>query len=364
MSSGTILISDATYKQSIALARYLKEANPCCHIVGCTKYLSKFQGLYQHFYHQFYDDFVVGPFAEKIQEISHVLAIPVGVFSTKILLSINHPQAVLPPALSFETAMSREDTFILGRKLKIKVPKTYYPVSFDGLLTIPIPFPWIMKGVLDSDKNIIHVVKNIHQARKRFYAIQHYFSQKDKPPIVQEYAPGHTIVFNAFYQNGVLKRFFIYRPIRQLPITGGICTAAETLDHPLALECGKKVLDALNWNGSASVEFKENQETGELTLLKIDPKLSSSLEIGLAAGVNFGDLLLRSIKGEDIPFSREYAKIKFYWPFQGDLVSIFNSRKWGQYREYFQDDYMTNVRTDGVILNAVNLFKAPFLPYN
>lgn len=356
MSGGTILISDATYRQSIALALYLKAADPSYHIVGVTKPTSRFQNAYQSMFHRFYDNFVVGAFSEKIQEISHILAIPVGIYSLKTTIFANHPQAVLPPTLSFETALDLEDTFSLARKLKINVPKTFYPVSFDGLLKIPIPFPWVMKGVLDSDRNIVYPVNTIEEARKRFYNIQHHFSQNDKPPIVQEYTEGKVYVYNAIYQKGVLKRHYIYKVIRQLPATGGICTAAETVDHPIVWEYGKKILDALNWNGFASIKFKENSQTGALTLLHIDPKPSDAVEIGLAAGVNVGDLLVKIIRGEELTCNLEFRKIKFYWPFQGDLLSIFDKGHFRDYQQYLQGDYITNLGSRGIIMSACDIF--------
>ncbi len=356
MSGGTILISDATYRQSNALAVYLKAADPSYHIVGITKPHSRFQMSYQWVFHHYYDSFVVGSFAEKIQEISHVLAIPVGNSSLKTVMLANHPHAVLPPAPAFETVLDLEDTFALARKLKINALKTFYPVSFDGLLKIPLPFPWVMKGALDSDRNIVYPVRNIEEARKRFYRIQHHFSQNEKPPIVQEYMEGPVYAYNAVYQKGVLKRHYIYRIIRQFPSTGGICTAAETVDHPIVWEYGKKILDALNWNGFASIKFKENPQTGGLTLLYIDPKPGEAVEIGLATGVNVGDLLVKIIRSEELPCDLQYKKLKFYWPMQGDLLSIFNRGSWGEYKQYLQNDYSTNIGTRGLIMSACDIF--------
>lgn len=349
----TVLISDATYKHSIALARYLKACDPSLHLVGCSVYTPKFQNLYQ----KFYDQWEVGNFADQIKLIPHELAIPVGSYSVEQLVHVNHPLAVLPSKHAFVLSMSKEETSFLANRLKVPTPKTFSPITMDELDSISMPFPWVVKGVLEAGKNVINYAHNINEARKAFFVAQNDVTQHNHPPIVQEFVKGKGVGFFAFYQHGVLKRYYIHRRIRETPYTGGSSTAAETIEHPQALEYGKKLLDALKWHGPAMVEFKEIPETGDLRLLEINPKLWGSLELGLAAGVNFGDLLLRTIRGEDLPFSDKYEKVKFFWPYEGDLVSIFRSGRWRDYNDYFKKDYLSNAKTNGFSLNLLNFFR-------
>lgn len=349
----TVLISDATYKHSIALARYLKASDPTLHIVGCSSYHPKFESLYS----RFYDEWNVGNFYDQVEAIPHTLAIPVGSKSVEEMINMSHPKAVLASKESFQMAMSKEQTLIHATKLKVPCPKSFYPLSMDGLLNVTIPFPWVIKGVLEAGKNVVQYVHNMDEARKAFFYAQNDVTQHGRPPIVQEFVKGKGVGFFAFYQNGSLKRYYLHRRIRETPHTGGSSTAAETIEHPKAFELGKKLLDDLKWHGPAMVEFKENVETGELKLMEINPKLWGSLELGLAAGVNFGDLLLRTIKGEELEYSDKYEKIKFFWPFEGDLVSIFRSGKWLQYKDYFRNDYQSDVKTNGFCLNLLNLIR-------
>ena len=44
------------------------------------------------------------------------------------------------------------------------------------------------------------------------------------------------------------------------------------------------------------VEFKLDEQTQEVKLMEINPKFWGSLELGLAAGVNFGELLVRTAR--------------------------------------------------------------------
>lgn len=353
MTSSTVLISDATYKHSIALARYLKAYNPSLKLVGCSTYKPKFEELY----FKFYDEWNVGDLTDQLENIPHLLAIPVSGDAVRQFLLYKETHAVLPPVKSFEVAMSKEETTRLAKKLGVPVPKTFYPLTMDQLQEIKIPFPWVVKGIFEAGKNIVHYANNVEQARKAFFNTQNDLSQHDQPPLIQEYIKGSGVGFFAFYQNGVLKRYYIHRRIREIPYTGGSSTAAQTIDHPKALEYGKKLLDALQWNGPAMVEFKECKRSGELRLLEINPKLWGSLELGLAAGVNFGELLVRTINGEDLEYSDKYDKIKFYWPFEGDILSILRSGRIYKYFEYLEDDYLSDVRTNGLKLNLLNFFR-------
>lgn len=353
MTSTTILISDATYKHSIALARYLKASDPTLHLVGCSPYKPKFESLYK----KFYDQWSVGTFFDQASEIPHFLAIPVGSSSVEELMHFKHPIAVLPPEESFQIAMSKSRTCLLAEKLQIPIPELYFSSTIEELGSLTAPFPWVVKGTWEAGKNLVHYVNDLHEARKAFYLVQNDVSQHDHPPIIQEFVKGKGIGFFAFYQQGQLKRYYIHRRIRELPHTGGSSTAAETIDHPKAFEYGKKILDTLHWNGPAMVEFKEDEKTGELKLLEINPKFWGSLELGLAAGINFGDLLVRTMRGETLEYSDAYKKVKFYWPFEGDLITIFRSMRWSGYLDYFKDDYLSDAKSNGFLLNLLNFIR-------
>ena len=353
MTANTILISDATYKHSIALARYLKAVNPSLHLIGCSPYKPKFQTLYQ----KFYDEWEIGAFYEHVMTIPHLLAIPVGSHSVQELMHFKPKTAVLPKEESFQIAMSKSRSTALANKLQIPTPDTFSVSSMEELGSLSSPFPWVVKGVWEAGKNIVHYVNDLDEARKAFYLIQNDVSQHDHPPIIQEFVKGKGIGFFAFYQDGILKRHYIHQRIRETPHTGGSSTAAETIHHTKAFEYGKKLLDALQWNGPAMVEFKEDQDTKELKFLEINPKLWGSLELGLAAGINFGDLLIRTIEGEVLTSLDDYKKVKFYWPFEGDLISILKSGKWLDYLDYFKDDYLSNVKSNGCALNLLNFFR-------
>lgn len=152
----------------------------------------------------------------------------------------------------------------------------------------------------------------------------------------------------------------MHQRLREYPITGGASTAAKTVYHEEAFMHGKKLLDALKWNGPAMVEFKYDPQTNKLALMEINPKFWGSTELGLAAGVNFGELLVKDNQGVDLiaNFSPDqYKKIQFFWPFDGDLFSIVASKKFTFFKEYFSKGYQTNLKTAGPMICLIRFLR-------
>lgn len=53
--------------------------------------------------------------------------------------------------------------------------------------------------------------------------------------------------------------------------------------------------------GPAMVEFRQSESTGEFVLMAINGKFWGSLELSLAAGVNFAADLIRFQRGKRLP---------------------------------------------------------------
>ncbi len=106
-------------------------------------------------------------------------------------------------------------------------------------------------------------------------------------PIVQEYVPGSEYALWALYDDGDVVSTCHKRQLRGYSYAGNTSVARKTADVPELEEAGRAVLDALDWHGPASVQFKRNAETGEFVLLEVNPRFWVSLECARQAGVDF-----------------------------------------------------------------------------
>lgn len=349
-----ICITDATFKHSHALARYLHAYKPDLEIVGVTPRKPRFQTVFA----KHYTRLAIGDLEEVIEKENPRLIIPVGNSSVECVSAMNTPKAILPHPGNIVIAIDKMQTLKLADELGIPTPKTTVLKSLDDLDNLDMPFPCVVKGILEAGKNMVSYPKNKKELLAAVIATQNDPSQQKQLPIIQEYVPGTGLGFFGFYQNGKLKRFYMHQRIREFPISGGASTAAQTIYHAGAFKYGKKILDRLQWNGPAMVEFKFDPATGRLALMEINPKFWGSTELGLAAGINFGELLVRCINGEDIPADLSpdsYRRMKFYWPCDGDWVALLQSRNWKGFLEYFQGGYKTNLQSNGILLNMLRL---------
>ena len=351
-----VLITEPAYKHSMALSRYLKAFDPGIETIALSSYAPRFPKLIA----AHYDRMIIGELENIIDHEPHELLIPVGNTSVAIASAINAKTAVLPSAASIHVGMNKSLTLSLAKELGVPIPETHVLKSLDELNLLSLPFPCVVKGTMEAGKNIVSYPTSIEEMKRDVSLALNDPTQRGQFPIIQEYVSGVGLGFFGFYQNGVLKRFYMHQRIREYPISGGASTAAKTIYHQQAFEYSKKLLDHLKWNGPAMVEFKYNPETGKLALMEINPKFWGSTELGLAAGVNFGELLVRVKRGEELKadYSPEsYRRTTFCWPFEGDLAALAQSRNWRGFKEYWQKEYKTNVKANGFWLNCFRLIE-------
>lgn len=348
-----VAITDATYKHALALAVYLKRFDSKIEITGINPIEPKFSQLYKkHYSHLLY-----GSLKELLEQKPFDLVIPVGNSSVETLSLMEYPNAVLPKKASLKVALSKLETVRFAEKIGLAVPKTLAPLCESDLDEITLPYPLVVKGSQEAGKNVVFYANNHNELKTAFRKALLDPSQNGNPPIVQEYVKGTGLGFFAFYQKGELKRFYMHRRLREYPLSGGSATAAETYFHKEAFLQGKKLLDALQWNGPCMVEYKFDQETGRFTLMEINPKFWGSLELGLKAGINFGEYLINTIKNESLSYCWQpaYPHVQFFWPFDGDLIGIAEKKDFKSLMCYLKGGYSTNRKTLGSLLGLLRL---------
>ncbi|TYL36821.1 carboxylate--amine ligase [Natronococcus pandeyae] len=107
-------------------------------------------------------------------------------------------------------------------------------------------------------------------------------------PIVQEYVEGNDeYVFGALYDRGEALATFQHRQLRGDSYTGSGGVYRETVDVPALEEAGRAILDELEWHGLACIEYIEDAETGEFSIVEINPRMWQSLGCATHAGADF-----------------------------------------------------------------------------
>lgn len=117
----------------------------------------------------------------------------------------------------------------------------------------------------------------------------------------------------------------MHKRIREFPINVGSSVCAESIYEEELLVIGKKLLDYLNWNGVAIIEFKKDERDGIYKLIEINPKFWSGIELAIVSGVNFPYFLIQNIKGEEIIHNNKYKmNLRFQRIPYGELNHFFS----------------------------------------
>ena len=251
------------------------------------------------------------------------LIIPVGYASTSALaerkVEVNSLSRLeVADYQKIQAAADKRYVQELATRVGVPAPKTICPTGFDDAvrLSAGLQYPVVMKAPCEVSNS------PVHYARTRFELLEFFrtlWSRRNggggKLPLVQEFIPGFGCGFFALYQNGVCKRTFMHRRVRETPPSGGISCCAESFYDPKLQEYGTRLLDRLEWHGVAMVEFRYDLRDNDYKLLEINPKFWGSLDLALAAGVDFPYYLCQMARGETLEYSEEYDRnARFHWP--------------------------------------------------
>ena len=234
----------------------------------------------------------------------------------------------LPSKQSFEVATSKIDTTQLAESIGVLVPKTKVITDIKELASVTgLRFPVVIKSQKEIGGRMVEYANNEQELVSKFtFLVSEFNLSPDNYPIIQEYIKGEGVGFFAYYENGKLLNYFMHERIREFPVSGGRSVCAKSFYDEQLLYNGKKLLDALNWNGSAMVEFKRTANN-DYYLLEINPKLWGSLELAICSGVNFPLLMIDGAfnKESNSNLHNEYKKdLYFQWCLNGELYHFVN----------------------------------------
>lgn len=330
---GKILITDGGYKHTLGAVRFLARNGYQVDAIGSSRclsawsrYLSRISYQQSDFCEEHFERFL-----HFLREERYDVILPIGAKSVKLIAYHrneieNYCKVPIADYDKISICLEKTKTYSLAHDIGLNVPETWSFSSVEELTNNlqDIIFPVVVKGdseiVKDKpmyafNKDELLDILKIWGSNIRFF--------KKIFPIIQQYIEGSGYGFFALYQNGVCKRIFMHKRIRQTPPSGGASCCAVSIFEEDLKQAGMHILDALDWHGVAMVEFKREIHTGKLYLMEINPKFWGSLDLALASGVNFPALAVRMAMGEDIQCSEKYQiGLRFHWPLDGEFEHI------------------------------------------
>jgi predicted ATP-grasp superfamily ATP-dependent carboligase len=325
-----ILILDGGNANTLAIVRYLgRHPDLELHVVGYNK-LS--QACYSRFTSRKYffpspknnSDGFYKALLSRLRNEKYDLLMPVGFLSFEICMKHRdeirqYTNVELTTEESFSLASSKLQTYRFAQENGVPCPRTYFLKNRAEISELDTPFPIVIKAPFEMGKNVVEYAHSKSELVKKFNAMcDTYGFREPDLPVVQQYITGEGFGYFAYYESGVCKQQFMHHRVREYPVTGGASVCAESFRDEKLERAGRKMLDLVKWNGVAMVEFKKHSD-GEYKLMEINPKFWGSLELALAAGVNFPYCVIKRFKGESISLNESYKQIRFQWILNGEL---------------------------------------------
>lgn len=233
-----------------------------------------------------------------------------------------------PPATIFNHAADKAKVLALAEKLSIPIPIS---VVLDRVGANP-PWPEGLRYpvVIKPHRSRIYV-NGQWRSTSVTYAdneeeLNVILSGKDAweyPLLLQERIVGPGIGVFLCYQRGRCVAQFSHRRLREKPPSGGVSVLCESVQIPTqALRHAKILLDELQWEGVAMVEFKLDSADQKYKLMEINGRFWGSLQLAIDAGVDFPDLLIQTLGNEPLrPIETYRIGVKSRW-LMGDLDAL------------------------------------------
>ncbi|WP_028575401.1 hypothetical protein [Desulfonatronovibrio hydrogenovorans] len=207
---------------------------------------------------------------------------------------------LFPEDSKMQIVLDKKKTIDLARSLGLDVPQTTLikdKGDMESLYSFPLPF--IVKPVFRS--------YNSSEKRKNDFRIKYFtsyitaaeFLQKyvelEYPCLVQEHCQGEeTCVAFLRYQKKIVAHCqFNFAGLSEIPGIPSIKESVETDGY--LYDYGKKMLDALDWEGVALFDFIRRDSGSSYILLEINGRFWGSTTLCSRAGVDFPYLLYRTV---------------------------------------------------------------------
>jgi predicted ATP-grasp superfamily ATP-dependent carboligase len=332
MQKHKILVLDGDHKNALAIIRHLGRTGR--YIIDAASFHKHSLGFYSKYTSKKFitanpkkdPEQYIADLVSVLQKGYYLTVIPVSYISyqlcsaaKELLSAFTH--LTIPSEHHIDIASSKLKTYRLAHQLGVPHPPVTEIKNVEEIEKVEVEFPCVIKAAMEMGKNLVDYVSNRDELITKYRKMCSGNDFKGMLPIVQKYIQGEGAGFFAFYKKGECTNFFMHQRVREYPVKGGASVVARSFYNEQVYNDGKKILDALQWEGMAMVEFKKDNKTGIYNLMEINAKFWGSLDLALAAGMDFPQMLIEDALGQEIA-KREYRDIRFQWILNGDLFHV------------------------------------------
>jgi predicted ATP-grasp superfamily ATP-dependent carboligase len=253
-----------------------------------------------------------------------------------------------------EKIIVKKNTYDIADKIGILYPKTYNPISFEEAVEYYrlmdsecILKPSIGHLFFNIFKKKMLIIRSIEELKTAFDMIE----GLDIKMMMQEFIPGddkHGVNYNLFSINGEPIVEFTAQKIRLSPPNIGFPRVIVSKWIREVIEPGRKIINYLNYNGFACLEFKKHALNGNFYLMELNGRQNLSTPLAVRCGYNFPYLTYRYLIDKSLPKITSNFEQGIYWIDTGkDIIETIKSRKIENlpFKEFIRPYFMKNTQT-------------------
>lgn len=311
MKNKSILLLDGHTVQSISVARSLREVgynvtafiNSKISAGYASRYINKKVVINKKISsdEKAYLDFLI----KFLIKNEHCVIIPMyndsAEFLSKYKLEIEEKiniKCAIPEYDKFIIAHDKEKLMTICRLNSFPHPKTMSlsDGNIEDCFTY-VGFPALIKPNISSGARGITIVKSVKELMDVYPKVQEVYG----PSTLQEYIDHTGVYYNVMLyrdKNGHVNEYVIIKIMRYFPLKGGTSSYCETIENKELFTICKKVLEALEWEGFADFDVMEDK-SGNLKIIEINPRIPASIHAAYASGVNFPEIIVNDLLGNE-----------------------------------------------------------------
>lgn len=205
---------------------------------------------------------------------------------------IEHYATLLfPQAKVFNRALHKEETLAIAEAIGVPCPRTVkVRIASDLNACADLRFPVAVKsqrGIADFKVEYFDSLARLSEFLEPKLGGETF--------LVQEYIKGAGVGIEVLMRGGKPLLVFSHKRIREFPPTGGVSTCCEGIEpDPALLDYSVRLLQAMEWDGVAMVEFKVNRQTKQTALMEVNGRFWGSLPLAIQSGADFPYELVRT----------------------------------------------------------------------
>jgi predicted ATP-grasp superfamily ATP-dependent carboligase len=142
--------------------------------------------------------------------------------------------------------------------------------------------------------------------------------------LLQEHCAGVGVGIEMLIHEGKCVAVFQHRRLKEFPYTGGFSvTAVAERPDPALVDQSLSLLRALQWQGSAMVEFKVSPSDGTAVLMEVNGRYWGTISLPVFAGIDFPFYQWQLAHGQ-VPAVPEHCAVGTTWRWTAGHVARLN----------------------------------------